>query len=99
DHRRLLDPVDLGEDLLDLERVDVEAGDDHQVAHPVDEGEVAGSVEESDVARAPPPVLVRTVVAVRPVATEQVVPADLDLAGVLALEGGAGLVDQAQVDA
>ena len=49
DHRHGAYPGDVGDDVLDLDRVDVETGDDHQLLDPVDEHDVAAFVDEAHV--------------------------------------------------
>ena len=99
DHGDGTDAVDLGDHVLDLDRVDVEAGDDDELLDPVDEEHVPALVEVTDVAGRPPSVRARPVGTVGPVAAEQVGATDLDLAGVLGDDHRAALVDQAHVDA
>ncbi len=50
DHRRLLDAGELGQHVLDLVGIDVEAGDQDHVLRAVDEPEEAGLVLDGDVA-------------------------------------------------
>src|SRR5262249_12916691 len=91
-------PADLADDLLDLDRVDVDPGDDDELLDPVHQEQVTGGVEEADVAGAPPAVRVRAALAVGPVAAEDVVAADPDLAGVVTLRGVPELVAQGDLD-
>src|SRR5690606_16378585 len=87
-HRRVRDPLVRHEDLFDLARVDAEAAADDHVLGPVDDRVIAVGVAGGDVTGAEPAVAHHLGRGLRAavVALHDVVAADRDLAGALALD-------------
>ena len=91
-------PVDFDDDVLDLRRVDVEPVDDDELFESVDEEQVAVAVEEADVTRRQPAIRVGGLVAVGPVAAEEVGATHQYLARVVGHHVVAAVVDEPQLD-
>ena len=87
------------DDVLHLTRIDVEAADEDELADAVDEEQVAVCIGVRHVAGAEPPVTVRSVRAVGPIAGEQVRTSYDDLPRVAVVDLLAAVVEQPQLDA
>ena len=101
DHRYLRYRRVLPEDPLDLGRVHVVPAHDHEVREPVDDAQVPGVVDPTDVAGRQPAASdgpTRGVVVVE-VAAHDTGAADVDLASATGRDGCSSLVDDADVDA